>query len=131
MQNEDPVSEVKVRVKVVENRGPSVLVEYQEKAGEKGEKVTLKRCVVPFAAVDEDGKVDAGILELGVPYGIPWESVIVLSATPEALAEALRANGIWTYSDIEANPNAVLGAIQAVYGVDLGRLVQAARNYKP
>jgi hypothetical protein len=123
----DPI-EVKVRkfpVRVIEKRGPARLVEYKTGAG------NLARVVVPDDAIDDQGMVLEDDLNLGIPHGLPWEQLIHLSATPAALAAHLRANGIWTLEDMEANPQAVFGAIQAVYGVDFGRLIQAAHNYKP
>ncbi len=116
----EPV-EVKVtltQVRVIEKRGPACVVEY---AG------GLKRCIVPADEI-VDGSVSVETLEAGAPYGLPWERLVTLSATPEKLAEALRANGIWTAEDLDNNVQAVLGALQAVYGVDLARLLQAAHN---
>lgn len=114
------VSEETIPVRVVEQRGPSVVVEY---AG------GLKRCIIPAENVTSGG-VDPQTLEDGIPYGIPWEQVLTLSATPQKLADKLRANGIWTREDLEANPTAAFGALQAVYGIDLAALYQAAYGGK-
>lgn len=119
----DPVevTQTMTRVRVVEQRGPAVVVEY---AGGQ------KRAVVPAESL-VDGCVSTETLDFGIPYGLPWEQLLQPAVTPETLAAALRAAGIWTLADIEHNPNAVLGALQAAYGVDLGALLQAARTYKP
>lgn len=109
-----------VPVRVIEQRGPSVVVEYGG---------GMKRCIIPAEEVTSGG-VDPATLEMGAPYGIPWESVLTLSATPQQLADELRRNGIWTVADLESNPQAAFGAIQAVYGVDLAALYKAAYGGK-
>lgn len=114
---------VKLEVTVVERRGESALVEWQEGG-------RVHRAVIPAGDVEE-GRVEREQLELGIPHGLPWETILTLSATPAALADALRRAGIWTLADLERNPRAAYGALQAVYGLDLAALIRAAHAYKP
>lgn len=112
---------VMVPVTVIEQRGSDAcLVEYQVGA--------LKRAVVPNAMI-ADGQVEAGDLALGIPYGLPWESMLTLSTSAEVLAEELRERGIWTIEDMRRDQPAVFGALQAAYGLDLAALIRAAENY--
>lgn len=115
---EKPKKIKKIQVRVVEVRGPSAVVEF---AG------GLKRAIIPLEEIEEDS-VSAETLELGVPYGAPWESLVQLKATPQQLADELRRNGIWTIEDLERNPRAAIGALQTVYGADLSALLLAAHK---
>jgi len=74
--------------------------------------------------------LNAETLEAGIPYGLPWEEIVTLEATPEAFAAALRANGIWTKKDLEGNVRAVMGVLQSVYGLDLAHLLRAAGEHE-
>lgn len=114
------MEETQTPVTLIESRGESVVVEY---AG------GMKRVIIPLGQVQE-GKVSADILEMGVPYGLPWEDLIKLEATPERLASELRMRGIWTIDDMRINQSAVFGAIQATYGLDLAALIMAAETYE-
>ncbi len=40
----------------------------------------------------------------------------------------MKRAGIWTVSDLLANPNGAAGALQRAYGVDLAALLGAART---
>lgn len=108
-------------VNIIEYRGESALVEFVDDS-------KLKRAIIPASEV-KDGKVDAEILALGIPYGLPWEDLIKLQSTPERLADELRMRGIWTIDDMRRHQSAVFGALQAVYGIDLAALINAAENY--
>ena len=111
-----------VKVRVVRVTGPSAVVEW---AG------GLKRAVIPAAEVISDelyATVPADVLDEGAPYGLPWERLVKMEATPEKLADELHRNGIWTMEDVESNPRAIMGALQTVYGVELSTLIQAAHK---
>jgi len=109
-----------VQVKVVQKKGMAALVEWLDVDG-------MHRATIPATAV-KGGKVAEDELDYGITYGEPWEEMIVLSATPEAIAEQLRKCGIWTREDLEARPNQALSAIQAAYGVGLAALLRAVRQ---
>lgn len=108
------------KVRVVKVLGDAAIVEWDADG--------LRRCVIPASMAAPE--MDAETLELGAPYGLPWETLVTLSATPEGFAAALRANGIWTLEDVRNNQKAVYGVIQAAYGLDLAALIQAANGYQ-
>lgn len=115
MAKEQPT--VKVQIRVVEVRGASALVEWVDS--------TLRRAILP---VPEENELSVEELELGVAYGAPWEKMVTFHASPEALANELRARGIWTREDLLKNQPAAFGALQAVYGIDLAALIRAAEE---
>lgn len=107
-----------VPVRVVEQRGKSAVVEWVDGEGPH-------RAVIP---APKGELVEEESLAMGIPYGLPWESIAALTATGERLARALRERGIWTLADLEKNQPAAFGAIQSVYGVDLAALIAAAER---
>lgn len=113
----------RVQVRVIgSDREKSVLVELVTPDN-------LQRFVLPSSSV-VDGMVEEEELQLGVPYGMPWEVVIPpLKADVKALALELRRRDIWTAEDALRNTQAVYGAIQAVYGVELSTILQAASQH--
>jgi hypothetical protein len=113
----------KVQVRVIgSNLQASTLVELSVPG-------KLQRFVVPSSSV-KDGLIDEEELEMGVPYGIPWETALPpLRVKVEDLAHELRLRDIWTAEDALRNPQAVYGALQAVYGVELSTILQTASNH--
>jgi hypothetical protein len=116
-----------MQVKVIARKGQAVLVEWTDEAGH------LRRSVLPVNALHDgpDGAAhgaEADRPEEGIPYGLPWEALVTFQATPDALADALRRNGIWTYADLVAKPNEAMAAFRTVYGFDAQALRAAART---
>lgn len=97
-------------VKVIYEKGKTVLVEWFD----DGMPV---RGWLPWNKVNS-GVVETRELDWAQPYGLPWEDLIELRATPREMAKSLRNRGIWTIEDIRAQPDATLGAIMATYGLD-------------
>jgi hypothetical protein len=122
-QPAEQTPEERVPVSLVGRYGPSVLVEWVIDG-------RSKRAVIPAQAIAHDGTADRAELDLGVPYGLPWESLVTPTVTADTVAECLRRAGIWTAADLNAKPQAALGALQAAYMVDLGALLTAASNHK-
>lgn len=85
-----------------------------------------ERRIVPARAIAEDDKIPLTVWEAGIEYGLSWEQIVVLHATPETVAAELRRAGIWTLDDLYHKPQAALGALQAAYHLDLAALIQAA-----
>lgn len=112
-----------MNVKVVSKRGQSALVEYLDNG-------RLKRATIPASDISDEGTVVAYKLRMGVPYGLEWSKLVKLQATAEDLEQNLRNRGIWTGQDALTNVQAVLGAIQATYKIDLGTLLNIAKEAK-
>jgi hypothetical protein len=110
-----------VPVTVVRVTGEGALVEYAD----RGEP---RRVTIPASLV-RDGKAEGETLEAGVPYGVPWERLETAKVTPASIARALRNAGIWTCDDLRTKQMAAIGALQAVYGVDVGKLNTFATEF--
>jgi len=110
-----------VPVTVVRVTGESALVEYAE----RGEP---RRATIPASLV-QDGKAEDETLEAGVPYGVPWERLETAKVTPASIARALRNAGVWTCDDLRTKQMAAVGALQAAYGVDVGKLNKFATEF--
>lgn len=70
-------------------------------------------------------------LSLAVPYGVDWAFELqgaIGNVTPDVIAKLLRSTGIWTLQDALKNPNAVLGALQQAYGIDLQVILRLAKE---
>ena len=111
-----------VDVKIIAKDGlKDLVVEYTDTG-------QLKRTIVP-ATVVQDSK--AALLDLvsGMPYGEPWEHMVMLRLiTPQMYADALRRRGIWTVEDLQAKPAEAMAAIQEVHGVELAHLLTSVRG---
>lgn len=106
-----------VDARTVAKIGVSFLVEYVS----NGEPF---RVILPEPV---SGPVPLESVELGVPYGVDWKSVIVPANVKSAdFARELRKRDIWTAADVMSRPGEVLSAIQSVYGVDLSAIIVAA-----
>lgn len=68
--------------------------------------------------------------ERGIPYGVDFSRLVVLQASAQTLDTELKRRGIWTLADLRADAQAVLGALQATYGIDLAALFQAAKHFE-
>jgi hypothetical protein len=109
-----------IDVKIIQGQGHSALVEWLE--GKR-----LKRVTIPTKVI-LDGQVSKYDLELGIPYGLKWSELIKLSASSGQLEQELRRVGVWTAEDALNNAEKVRGAIQAVYSVDLGKIMRVAKK---
>ena len=121
--------EEKIEVKIVRRSGDATLVAWIDDG--KYRRVTIPRYQIEFDASYKTGITDKQTLELGIPYGLPWEEIIgEIRITPGMIANTLRQHGIWTSKDLNKNTDAVVGALQAAYGLDLATLLRGARRYK-
>ena len=109
-----------IPVRQVSETGKSVLVEWQDKHG-------LHRASLP-APVGE--KVDQELLDAAPPYGVPWADAPIKAFTGDELQAALYAAGMWTSEDVMKQPQRVIGALQYLYYVHLGSLVEFAAKHK-
>lgn len=106
-------------MKTIKRAGPSALVEYKEDG-------RPQRAWVPTEMAEDEDAV-----RMGIPYGVPWSEVLGLTPfSPEDLEAELRKRGIWTAGDAQANPQAIVGAIVGLIGVDMAAVIKAARTYE-
>lgn len=86
----------------------------------------MKRRIIPVEA-------DEGSAELGAPYGLPFAMLLQKHGLDERMAgrieQELHRAGLWTVAELQQNPRAVQGAVQAAYGVDVAILLNLVRRY--
>ena len=92
-----------------------------------------RRAIVPTDCVRiTDGKKEGWVsdeeIEMAIPYGVPFDE-LVLTVSGLLLAEELHNSGVWTTSDIEANPDMVINAIRAVLRLAYDDVRQFARSH--
>jgi hypothetical protein len=104
---------------IVDVQGQAALVEYDAGGGR------LKRVLVPRSLVNAIDDLD-----MGIPYGVPWEELVQVDVTPQEIANRLRIAGIWTLEDLHRNPKVAMGALQAAYKADIQRLAALAAAYE-
>lgn len=116
------------KIKVIQQEGESALVEWLNDKGH------LKRVYLPHNLIKTgaDGELHAGAkaLKSGIPFGLPWSTLIDKSNfDPEAFEAELNRRNIWTAADLMADPNAARAAIQTSIGLDFGILLRSAKEF--
>lgn len=111
-----------VKVEVIRKKGQAALVQWVEGG-------SVRRGSIPLDALQGD-MVDQKMLQMAIPAGFPWASIIELSVTPQIIEENLHRVGIWDLDDLLKNPQAAVGALQAAYKVDVAHLTKQARLFK-
>lgn len=107
-------------MKVIKTAGKSALIEWQLEKG------VPYRAWVPVEAIDDDEA-----RQYGMAYGVPWSEVVTINKVEgHEIERALRNAGIWTYEDARKRPQAILGILQALLGVDLSKILIAAKSYE-
>jgi hypothetical protein len=113
---------VMVDVKIIRDSGPTCLVEWTEHDD-------LWRAYVPKEVI-QHLRVSADELAAGTPYGVRWEKLIEVHATPERVAQALRRRGIWTAEQLNGRwPEAKTAMIEAT-AMDLVGLLRRVEAYE-
>jgi hypothetical protein len=108
-------------VQSISTTGKSVLVEWKDKKG-------LHRASIPTDKLAE--KIDQELLDAAPPFGVPWADAPIKAFTGDDLQAALYAAGVWTSDDVQGQPQKAIGALQYLYYVHLGSLVEFAAKYK-
>jgi len=86
----------KVEIKILQTKDESALIEYHDKEGYP------LRAYLPTSEVEGKDKISLDLLELAIPFGIPWAAMLDLSdLTPERIEQELHKFGIWTRADLD------------------------------
>lgn len=109
-----------IPVTVIAKTGKGAVVQWLEKND-------LKRVTIPRNKLEGD-KVDAEILKAGVPYGLPWEELLLPEVTAKDLAKELRRHNVWTATDAQLNAVQVRAAVQSVYKQTVLAIVEFSRQ---
>lgn len=115
-------------VKKVFSKKSAVLVEYLNDAG-----VPVRVSIPTVHSRDlGDGRVEVSkdILEMGIPYGVPWSALLgQYILTGEAVEREFHKAGIWTWADYQHNPSALPGIIMAVASGLVKAITQVAKEH--
>jgi len=102
---------IKIKARKIKRKGSAVLLEYSQDG-------VLKRSIVSskdiegFKEVDSNIVIPENLLDQGIPYGIPWELMVMsYTITPLIVSEKLHSLGIWTYEDAISKPQLVMEAV--------------------
>jgi len=113
-------------VNVIRKKGQAAVVEVEFEDGSDW-------VVVPSHSLDESGGktyVSEEEIELAIPYGIPWDSLISnVTIRGEVIAKELKKMGIRTKEDFNSKPNEVRGALFATLAPILRQLSAIAREH--
>jgi hypothetical protein len=115
-----------MNVKVLARKGRSLLVEWRDEQGQQ-------RSYVPLdSVVDIEGQTVCELAEMGIPFGVPWETLAhrLPAIDGTALQQELRRLGIWTLDDLNRSTAATNEAIRQVGGkFSVGQLGKLAAEY--
>jgi hypothetical protein len=113
-----------MKVRTVRQSGEASLIEYER------DDRSIGRVYVPTSLVTGE-EIDPAVVEMGVPYGLPWEELLDQRVTPEAraAADALRRRGIWTGDDLRRNPNEAAAVLITAYRGWLHRLLAVSEEF--
>lgn len=109
-----------MNIQVIERQGQAVLVEWVDATGPH-------RCILPADKV-RNGAAEFADLENGIPYGVPWELLYMLTVTPQQIARLFRERGIWTEEDMQRNITQARAAIEQAYSIDFKALIDNVRQ---
>lgn len=109
-----------IPVRIIQENGPTALVEWTVKDD-------ARRAYIPKEVI-HDLRVEVAELDAGIPYGVRWEELAVVTATPERIGQQLRRRNIWTVRDFERRVNEAQAAFLEAMGADFGALMQKARQ---
>jgi len=123
----EEVEDILVKVTVIRSKGQASLVQWNDSG-------RTRRTIVPRQTVVEDEAkrfyVEWSSLEMGIPYGINWESHLQSKyfITGASIAEKLEGSGIWTKEDFDKSPSVVQSCVLAAAREILSELGAAARK---
>jgi hypothetical protein len=107
----------RTKVKVLQAKGAALLVEFT-----RDEQTDRK--YIPADKLG-DGMVADEVLDMGIPYGYPWEE-IELMFDREKLAKNLHDVGIWTAADALKYPQKLSAALYGTLAENLSQILKIA-----
>ena len=120
-----------IEVKLLSVQGQAAIVTFRDGEGIfQGRIISINE--VADIRTGETKLVSDKILSTGTEYGIDWETLLgedyVL--TPADIGQELRRHGLWTYEDLNSNPNVVTAALNSLAYRVFAELMRAARDIK-
>lgn len=114
------------QVTIIRDENNLSLVEWTD-----GNGIPQRYWVKESALIDRSGKTaKVKNPHQGYPYGVDFVHAIQPSVSSFDICRELRTRGLWTAADLQKNPQAVVGALQAAYGIDMAQVIAIARQYE-
>lgn len=118
-----------IKSRIIFRKKSAVLLEYVDSEN-RTQRISVPTDVIKIESDDETVFLTEKIIDLGIPYGIPWEYKLKsLSISPEQIANALHSNGVWTAEDVLKHPDSVKNSLMSMLGVLLSSIVKTAREF--
>lgn len=109
-------------VTVLSSKGESTLVEYFDTDG------VLQRRYVPTKKV-LDQFVSDDVLERGIPYGYPWEEILI-NFDMSKFAREMHNAELWTVEDVLRAPKKLTGVLRKVFEESFKTILETALREK-
>lgn len=109
-------------VTILDSKGASTLVEYLNADG------VLCRKYVPSAKVENQLVADE-ILDRGIPYGFPWEEIVV-SFDMAKFSQEMHNAELWTIEDVLRSPKKLTGVLRKIFEEPFKQVLQTALQEK-
>jgi hypothetical protein len=106
------------QVKTIRVKSSSALVEYVADG-------KVQRKHIPAEEISETGAVLDYVLEQGIPYGYPWEEIVV-EFDGERFANELHNVNVWTIEDALRSPQKVWAALSATLSDSINNILSKA-----
>ena len=89
-----------------------------------------ERVILPMSVLGNTVELTDIEIDAGIQYGLPFEEFVILDTDiVSRLTTELHRSGVWTLDDLRKKPNLVIAALQSIYRLNVGRIVQAAETY--
>ena len=111
----------KTFVKVLSTQGASSLVEYDQNG-------MLRRCYVPAHKVENNFVADT-VLSSGIPYGFPWDEIVIEFDMQQFAIEMHNAE-LWTVEDVLKAPKKVTGVLRKIFEQSFKTILETAVQEK-
>jgi hypothetical protein len=108
-------------VTVLSSKGASTLVEYLDNG-------ILQRKYVPTEKVSNQF-VDDQVLAQGIPYGFPWDE-IVINFDMQHFATEMHNADLWTVEDVLKSPKKVTGVLRKIFEDSFRTVLETAVREK-
>lgn len=123
-----PLTEGYQSVKTIRQEDGLTLVQWRTDDGQ------LRRSWVVSSMIVQDSPTGKNVIvdrpERGIPFGDDLLQVVSFKANKQAFVDELHRRGVWTYADVASRVVDVQAALQAVYGVDLSAILNAAATLR-
>ena len=120
-----------IEVKLISVQGHAAVVSYRDYDGIVRARVISLKAVAGLR-IGESSVIPLNIVKTGTEYGIDWETLLgeEYAITPVDIGQELRRHGLWTYDDLNSNPNEVTAALNSLSHRVHVELLRAAREIK-